>query len=295
MLRTSRKRAGGPEPPDLFASQETGEARRLYELYLSCLMVRHRHEDMVRACRTIRGHARRGPGTREGVFTYWYEINALCSLGKYPAAWRALTRRDALVHGKRMSISGGKKSLLGTWTEITCHHAPILYFLGRYRRGCALLETALDAAMRSGRQRSYELLFRVFKPEREPGAIHRVTLRHFYDRLGRSLDQWRHWARFLEGFHPRMFTLARVDREDLLLHPERMEMFFNRLMRARAERTGHSMIGRGEKDLLEAPSRVRRWHLATRRKMVRWARRSSRHRNATEEKLRALFPDLVRP
>src|SRR5205085_10072380 len=84
--------------------------------------------------------------------------------------------------------------------EWTFYYAPLLFFLRRYREGCLLLETALGFWCSRRKVRSYDILFYVYNADEQPSNRCRVTLSHFYERLGKSLREWQHWEAFVNGF-----------------------------------------------------------------------------------------------
>jgi hypothetical protein len=135
------------------------------------------------------------------------------------------------------------------------------------------------------------MLFRVYNGDDEPEKRQRVTLQHFYHRLGRDLRQWRHWEAFINGFHPKLFRLAGIRSVVLLEDAAQFPIFFNRLMEIRQERATSS-VTRGERDLVESPARVRAWHESTQTKIEQFKEHSRPRREQLEAKLLELFPDL---
>ncbi len=213
--------------PDLWRTNE--DAARLYRLYLAHLQMNGQHVRVVSACRQIRRYAARGPGPKEGLFTFCFEIDSLGELKDYKAAWRQLRVQEKMVFGQRLDLSGR------SWTadegaQLTYYYAPLLFFLRRYRQGCTLLETSLDFWFAGPKVHSYQLLHHICNGDEEPWHRCRVTLSHFYARLGKDLRQWRHWQAFVNGFHPRHFRRARLRREQLLAQPGKLIAFCDSLM-----------------------------------------------------------------
>lgn len=85
--------------PDLWQAKEY--AVRLYQLYLLRLRMNHMHKRVVAICPCIRRYAARGPGPTEGLFTFFHEIDSLCDLKNYQAAWRRLRLREEIAFGER--------------------------------------------------------------------------------------------------------------------------------------------------------------------------------------------------
>jgi hypothetical protein len=253
--------------PDLWRMKE--DAARLYQLCLCRLQMHDQHERVVSACRQIRRHAARGPGPAEGWFTFYFAIDSLCELGNYRAAWRQLRLREELAFGERFDLV--RREWTPTdWWDLAFYYAPLLFFLGRYRRGCALLETSLGFCFGGKKTRSFDLLFHVSSGDTEPRHRCGVALSHFYTRLGKSLGEWRHWEAFVKGFHPRLFRLAAIRRDELLRDPGRLGAFAAALMTARD-------------DLLESPRK---------RQRDKFVERNNTARKRIEAKLHELFPEL---
>lgn len=274
--------------PDLWRAKE--DVLRLYEIYLIRLSMNRLHERIVSACRQIRRYASRGPGPREGLFTFSIEIDALCELGRYQTAWRQLRLREEILFGRRLDLArrrwSAREAPLLPWDYVS-----LLFFLGRYRLGCALLETALGFSFRGKKVPSYDLLLYVYNDDEEPRNRYRVTLAHFYARLGRELREWRHWPAFVNGFSEKLFRLAGVGRAELLADSGRLPTFVGNLEQILRERTP-TRITRGQADLIESPAKVRKWQEATQAKLEAFEERIQPVREEREAKLEELFPEL---
>ena len=276
--------------PDLWRAKE--DATRLYQLYLCRLQMSRRHERIVAACSRIRRYAARGPGPPAGLFTFSFEIDSLCDLKDYQAAWRRLRLREEIVYGERLDLRNREWSSADAW-ELAFSYAPLLFFLGRYRHGCALLETSLGFWLGGRKTRSFDILFHVYNGDEEPWNRCRVTLSHFYRRLGKDLLQWRDWEAFVNGFHARLFRLSSVRRAELLADPGRLAVFFGKLMEVRAERTA-SGVGGSQSDLIESAAKVSKRQEATRQELDEFEKRIKPARERTKRKLQELFPELRR-
>ena len=261
------------------------KAARLYELYIAELLISNRHADIVAACRKIRSYTR-DANRQAAMFTYSHEIDALCALGKHAVAWQQLRRRDRELE-KVGELKGRKWGVADPWS-VRFDYAPLLYFTGRYEEGCGLLEAALGTA-NDRNVPSYDLLFSIYNGELRPKLRPRVTLTHFYKKLGKSLRDWEHWAAFLDGLSPRLFRVGRIRREELLEHPERLGDFFKTLMAVRAARMT-SGITRGEQDLIESSRDVKKWQDDTRLRLEKFRRKQAASEWRT--KMRRSFPDL---
>jgi hypothetical protein len=273
--------------PDLFSHRE--HAKRLYSLYLCRLQSNELDEELVVACREIREHAALGPGIQAAHFTFHFEIDSLCRLGKYSAAWRQLRKQEKLIRGANRDIVHHE------WVAHEHHwllhyYAPLLYFLVRLQLGRSLQEAGLSFLLR-GRSKSCDALFYVYKPLRTPRERHEVTLRHFYTRLGKSLRDWQQWEQFVRGFHPKLFELTGVMSEELLRDPRRMSRFFRELGRLREERTTSS-VTRGQADLVESPGAVRQAQERIQDQLEGFVERNRSSFEKTDEVLEKLFPEL---
>jgi hypothetical protein len=274
--------------PDLWRANE--DAVRVYQFYLSHLLINDMHERVVAACRQIRRYAARGPGATEGLFTISIEIESLCALKDYEAAWRRLRLQEEIAFGKRIDLRSRQWSK-ADWSELIFSYAPLSYFRGRYRQGCRLLETWLDFWFTGTKPRSFEILFNVYSREVEPTVRGGVTLSHFYARLGRNLRQWRHWEAFVNGFHPRLFRVSGVPRDELLADPARLAEFSDKLIDLQRRRCTSGVDG-GESDLIESPAKVKKRQDATRRQLAAFRGRTKPVQERTDRKLKELFPDL---
>jgi hypothetical protein len=274
--------------PDLWRLKE--DVERLYMRYLNRLQMNHLHENVVSACCQIRRYASRGPGLKAGLFTFSFEIDSLCDLKDYQAAWRQLRMRERVIYGERLDLAHREWSATDG-PELAFAYAPLLFFLGRHRQGCRLLETALGFWFRGRKARSYDVLFHVYNGDEQPCNRCRVTLSHFYDRLGKGLREWQHWEAFINGFHSRLFRLARVRRQELLDDSRGLAVFFDRLMRIRDDRTT-SGVTWGQRDLIESPTNVRRRQDAVQEELEKFRERIKPTHERITTRLQELFPEL---
>jgi hypothetical protein len=275
--------------PDLWRMKE--DALRLYLLYLSRLQTSRRHKRVVAACRQIRRYAARGPGLKQALFTFSIEIDALCDLKKYRAAWRALRVRERILFGKQLNHRRRRWTAQGA-LALRYDYCPVLYFLGRYRTGCTLLETALALWLRDMPGQSFELLHYVSNGEAKPSNRCRVTLQHFYDRLGKDLREWELWDRFIDGLHPELFRFSKIRCHELRRDPRLLDAFRADLAVVIANRC-FSRVSQGQDDLVHDARRVRKRQKAIAAARARFDREilPAHERLA---KLKKLFPELHR-
>lgn len=265
----------------------------MYSLYLMQLVLDDRYEQVISACRTIRRIAARGPGLKEGIFTFSLEIDALYELQQYQTAFKQLCQRDRIIFGERMDFAKRKWSRGEGW-QLEFDYAPIHYFLGRYRLGCSLLETALgfwfDPSV-STKPPCFQILYRICNNEHEPSHRCRVTLAHFYNRLGKPMTEWKHWPQFVNGLNLKLFRIAGITRAQLLMNSDHLPMFFDKLMKLRDQRIP-TRIGNGELDLTDSAKTVRQRQAAIQKKSELFEERTKLQRERREAKLRDLFPEL---
>jgi hypothetical protein len=278
----------GRDFPNLWLSES--DATRLYQLYLCRLQMYGMHPQVIEACQHIRRHAARNPGPTAILFTYSIEIDSLCELKQYEAAWKRLRSQEKTARGERLDLRRHKWSK-GDGFELEFSYAPLLYFRGQYRRGCKLLETSLGFWFGEKKVRSFDLLWGVVNGDEEPQHRCRVTLSHFYRRLGKSLNEWQYWDQFVNGLHPRFFPLAGMKRAELLAEPERLQPFVDALTRLRDERTP-SGIGGSQSDLVESAAKVRKRQSAMQRKLNAFSERIKPETERTDRRLKQLFPEL---
>jgi hypothetical protein len=208
---------------NLFQLQGKREAERLYSIYLSRLLALGREHRAVEACRVIRRHAAKRKPLNQALFTYHFEIEGLCRSRDYRSAWRVLRRFERLTLGQQINLSAA------TWSSaeipwFSSYHAPILYFLGKHRTASRLLEADLSQRL-NGKSRSYEVLPYIYNAIATPGDLQEVTLYHIYRKLGKSLQEWRDWGRFIEGIEPQQLVLTGVPKEKLRRKPSLIRLF----------------------------------------------------------------------
>lgn len=222
-----------PRIPDLWKSGEAAD--HLYRLYLAQLQKHDRYERTVAACRQIRHYAACGPGAKEGLLTFHYEVDALYELKNYATAWRQLRLRDRIAFGQSFDYARQEWSVKDAY-RLEWDYAPIHYFLGRYKVGCSLLEKALSFWFVDGRNvPAFQTLTRIYNGDDEPWSRCRVTLANFYDRLGKRLTDWEYWREFVDSFPPEVFRLSGVSRKKFRSDCDAMPVFFKCAVQVRRQ------------------------------------------------------------
>lgn len=228
------------------------------------------------------------------MFTFFWEIDALCELKDYRGALRQLRRRDAMIgefQPKRLRRTRNDPELIQI---LATDYAPLFYFLGRYREGCLWLEKWLATWFQQRKVSSFDFWLHVIDPDAEPVIRQRVALSHFYRKLGRDLREWRHWPQFVSGFHPRLFRLAGIAREALLADSRLLTPFCENLLRIREQRNFTGTSG-GLSDLIQSAAQVRKEQLRIQRQLDASSKWIQPRIDQSEARIRELFPELLRP
>jgi hypothetical protein len=268
-----------------------GEASRLYEIALSRLLFAGRNQDTIAAARRVRAHVRRAGLWPEGGWTYTWEIEALLNLQRPRAAW-AQYRRWLRSIRQRTSIATVEQRARSV-PPMVQYEFPILYAWGKWAAGARALEAYLAMALRKEsvwRPTALDLMYAIYG-DPEPEAKPRVTLTHFYGKLGKTLDQWPDWRRWVRALHPRLLDIGGVTRRRLRDDPALLPDMYRRIVEERRCRTPTHMSS-GLKDLVEPEPKVR-----ARQERIREERRISagRFRGRAEKvraKVREYFPFL---
>jgi len=253
------------------------------------LMAEHRERRVVKVCQQIRVFARRSVRPHFANFTYFVEIDALCKLGKFSTAWRQLRRWERVACGKNLDL------MADAWAPAELnwffhYHPQLLYFLGRYRPACHMLEALLEKLVTRRRKgMSYEVLWHVYNPIAQPRDRHEVTLYHLYQKLGKNLQDWPHWERFVKNFHPKLFGLTGVRKEDLLRNPSLLRQFFKAITDEQKQRLTAN-VSVGERDLIDLPGKIRHYQETVAHKMARLDVAIARSKS--EQRLEEMFPEL---
>lgn len=274
--------------PNLWRINE--DATRLYSLYLAHLSTHNLVERVVFASRKIRRFAASGPGSKDGLFTFSHEIDALYDLKKYQVAWRQIQLRDSIACGQRFNFTDrvwtGKDSFL-----LETDYAPIQYFLKRYSFGCSLLESGLNFWFKHRGFDSYDILNRVYNGDQVPWHRCRVTLANFYDRLGKRLSDWQHWSEFASSFHPKLYRLGGVSRRKLLTDSDSLPQFFGNLARQQVRRI-FTQDGKIRSYLTASSPTFLKYRTEQNRLHDVEKEQNRAARELRNEKLRTLFPEL---
>jgi len=272
--------------PNLLRLRSAKEFEYLYQLYLLRLTQSSRWDRTLEACRQIRSYAARAGRPRLADFTYYFEIDALCQLGKFSAAWGQLRRLERLAYGRSINLNA-KSWRSDELDWFLRYHPQILYFLGRNRLARRLYEAMLGKMLRTRDDSSFELLPHVYNSINPPHYRQQVSLFHIYAALGKSLSEWPDWTRFVRGLHPKLLILAGVTKEELLRNPGLMRTF-DEAIHAEQKRRLTAGVSDGQRDLTDPPRKVKRRQEAVLKKRAPLQRTASEH----QKQLECIFPEL---
>jgi len=253
-----------------------------------------RYAEAVVACRRIRSFGRSSlpPRGWRNLHLDW-EIEALLALKDPAAAWRQY-RLWLRYHPKRIPVRTLEQRARNAPDLVCFDEAPIRYAAGRWDEGRRALEAYLGAALARPHVTGYDLLFNVYNEDApEPTNRCRVTLWHFYSKLGKRLDEWEQWRTWVPSLHPRLFRATGVRQKDLLKSSDVLADFYGRLMKERERRSQSSGVTFGQADLVDDVRKVRKRHEAVRRRRDRWEKRSNSLRDELNSKLEKYFPFVL--
>ena len=273
--------------PNLWEQQE--DAPYWYGLFLAHLLVKERHGRILQACQQIREFAASGPGLEAAAFTSSEAIESLFELRDYAGVHRELEWRERQRFGQRLVVTPDNIPPAIKY-DIPYVYAPLSYFEGRHDQGRRLLEAVLHTWL-GPRVPAFHILFHVVNDDVEPTHRCRVTLSHFYRKLGQPLSEWNDWPRFVKQVDSRLLRLARIPRSELLSDPERLPKFAQRLMAVRDKRVT-SGIGGGLSDLTDSAATVRKRQADLTRRREEQHQQFDPARDVRKARLLELFPEL---
>ncbi|MES2640679.1 MAG: hypothetical protein V4850_14385 [Myxococcota bacterium] len=268
--------------PDLFRVEEPERAFLLY-----ALAVRQCKDPGVAVSfsRRVRVLARRAGGQESLLETCFHrELEALFQTGQHRRALALVRRRR-----KEMARLGIDLSESAHWNDHCL--APVLHAAGHHDEARAVRERSLRKHLANADLSAFDILFFVYNSVGTPRHPSRVSLYHIYQPLGLRLLEWPQWAEFVERLHPDLLRCASIDRDDLLLHPERLTALVAAIRARRAERltTG---VSRGEADLIEPPATVAASQAEISEKKRAYHERTAAQRTETSAQILQYFPFL---
>lgn len=95
----------------------------------------------------------------------------------------------------------------------------------------------------------------------------------------------------MNGFHPKLFRLAGVGRDELLTDAGRLPAFVERLKSIGNLRRS-TQTTNGQADLIDSPAKVKKRQDAIRMRVGRVDERTTARRQRTNARLRELFPEI---
>jgi hypothetical protein len=109
--------------------------------------------------------------------------------------------------------------------------------------------------------------------------------------LGRDLQEWRYWSKFVDGFHPRLFWLSGIAREDLRRDSSLLKPFAEWICSEQDRRT-FTGISRGEADLVDSAAAEKKRQTELAAKLVRFENKEPTDSQVDRE-LERVFPELA--
>ena len=202
--------------PNLFTASD--EAERLYSLMLVRLSMYDAFEELIDAADQIRHHAIATVGEHAALFTMSHERDAYWYLGRHTENWERHKRYETILFGGFLDIASDAVEEERDIYFAAEHRSPLHYACGRYAESAVCKELQLSLTI--GRVSSSDIFYNVTNDdEDEPTHPVRVTLRHVYAMLGRSLTEWEHWLSFVNGLPETLFNAAKTTKEQLQINP----------------------------------------------------------------------------
>lgn len=204
--------------PNLFTAND--EAERLYLLMLVRLSMYDAFEEVIDAVNQIRQHAIATVGELASLFTMSLERDAYWYLGRHTENWERHKQCETLLFGDLLDLTSADAEERDVYFAAE-YRAPLHYACGRYLEGAMCKELELSLVI--GRASSTDFFYSVTNDdEGEPTHPVRVTLRHVYEKLGRSLSQWGHWSSFVNDLPGTLLKTADTTTEQLQANPGKL-------------------------------------------------------------------------
>lgn len=270
----------------------------LYGLYLCGLMLKDQYDRVAEACRIIRRYAIKGPGIKEAFFTFSNKYHSLITLGRLEEALRQARSRDRTVYGHCDYSRLVWKEESGTWPIICV--APLHYWLGRYELGCHILEAALEPWFNNDCKSSYYWFTQIAYPHKNHRAkvFYPVSLAMFYHKLGKDLQEWKHWNAFIDGFPNQFFTVLKIGKKGLRNDSKLLPKVISRIGEIQKKNQPYyTSCGGGQsiEDIIESPRQIKQRHdqyLKENHQTKEAKRERTDSRRQLDQRLVELFPEL---
>lgn len=218
--------------PNLFTKTE--EAHRLYSMMLARLDFHDRNEDVVKIARVIRRHARNSADIRAGLFTYWFERDALWYLERHSVGWNQQLRFETGWYGQPVDLFSNSVEDVVRY-QVGEQRAPLHYACGRFSEAGVCQEMILSLGL--SKLKSDEFLYGVTNCEETPTHPVCVTLRHIYEAQHKSLIEWADWNDFVSGLSQPLIRHAGVSRKSLRADPSLLKTVDEAIVRRRSKKS----------------------------------------------------------
>jgi len=273
--------------PNIFPMETRDIAGRLYAVAIPTVLWSGYPADALHLLRKVRRYARdANVADRHVAWTWHFEFETLLALGRAEDAWRLVQRQ--LKSWPRRSRWPVERRVRFMGHFVRFAEAPAAYFSGRYEHAARAVEADLNARLEMAD--AYDLLYSIYNTDPVPKNHARVTLWHMYQRLGRRLDSWNEWKRWVDRLHPRLLELTKMNASELAEDASSIVVFEKRLREAE-QGLRPAGITYGQQDLLEPRRKV----LARQRKHLSWKppERQAEFARMLKEKRARYFPWLA--
>jgi hypothetical protein len=108
-----------------------------------------------------------------------------------------------------------------------------------------------------------------------------------YQKLGKTLSEWKQWKRFLNGFDPKLFRIAGIAQTNFLRDASLLHQFVEKIEAAKHQRLT-ARVTSGERDIIAPGGVVHSYQNS----VARSRELQTGDYNKIKDNLREIFPDL---
>lgn len=204
--------------PNLFGA--TDDAERLYSIMLARLQLHDAFQEIVAAADAIRAHARNSGDERAALLTHHHERDALWYLGRHDDNWARHVEFETQVFGGLIDLDAEDVADRDVYS-MSQMRSPLHFACGRFSESAVCKERELSAWFKHDSFND-QLLYSVTNNDEHPTHPVRVTLRHVYAALGKSLTDWPGWEWFAALIPDPLVEKVGTTHEALRLDPSRL-------------------------------------------------------------------------
>lgn len=259
-------------------------------------MLQENYDRMVEACRTIRRYGLNCLDVKEWLFTFEYEVDSLIWLGRLDIALRQARSRDRAYYGHCDYARLVWKEDSGMWPIYKV--APLHYCHEQFELGCHILEAALEPWFNNNWQSSYYWFRQIAPVYKKPNSIYQFTLAMFYHKLGKDLQEWKHWNAFIDGFPDQFYTVLKIGKKDLRNDSKLLPKVISRIGEIQKKNRPYYTSGGGGdsiEDIIESPRQIKKRHdqlIKERHETQQAKQERAQNRRLLDQRLAELFPEL---